>query len=72
VRLTEGTRFTRQAITKHLRVLADAGVVRGSRRGRESRWELTPRRLDVAHRYLDLISRRWDSALERLREHVEE
>ena len=70
--LTEGAGVTRQAITKHLRVLADAGVVRGSRRGRESRWELTPRRLDVAHRYLDLISRRWDSALERLREHVEE
>ncbi len=72
VRLTRGTTFTRQAITKHLRVLARAGFVRGSRLGRESRWELEPHQLDVAHRYLDLISKRWDTALRRLQKLVEE
>ncbi len=71
-RLTGGSGLTRQAITKHLRVLAGAGLVRGSRLGRESRWELRPRQLDVAHRYLDQVSRRWDDALARLREFVEE
>ena len=71
-RLTDGTGLTRQAITKHLRVLAGAGLVRGSRLGRECRWALRPRQLDVAHRYLDQVSRRWDTALARLRELVEE
>jgi len=71
VRLTKGTHFTRQAITKHLHVLADAGWVRGVRLGRESRWELEPRQIQAAHRYLDLISKRWDSALRRLKKLVE-
>jgi DNA-binding transcriptional ArsR family regulator len=70
--LTRGTSVTRQAITKHLRVLAEAGLVSGRRTGRESRWALEPERLDVAHRYLDLISRRWDAALGRLRKLVED
>ena len=71
-RLTQGTGFTRQAIAKHLRVLADAGLASGARRGRESRWALEPDGLLVAHRYLDRLSKRWDSALSRLRNHVEE
>lgn len=71
-RLTDGSGLTRQAITKHLRVLAGAGLVRGSRLGRESRWELRPRQLDVAHRYLDQVSRKWDAALSRLKTFVEE
>lgn len=70
-RLTRGGEVTRQAITKHLHVLARAGLVRGYRRGRESLWELEPRRLEIARRYLDVVSRRWDSALERLRAAVE-
>ena len=70
-RLTAGSKVTRQAITKHLRVMADAGLVRSSRRGRESVWRLDHRRLEDARRYLDLISRRWDDALGRLREFVE-
>jgi len=70
-RLTRGSRFTRQAITKHLHVLADAGLVRGRRVGRESRWELEPHQLDVAHRYLDRISKRWDTSLRRLKRLVE-
>jgi DNA-binding transcriptional ArsR family regulator len=71
LRLTEGSSVTRQAITKHLRVMQEAGLVRNSRRGRESLWHLERQRLDYARRSLDLISRRWDDALGRLREFVE-
>jgi len=71
VRLTEGEDMTRQAITKHLAVLADAGLVRGIRRGRERLWELEASPLEVARRYLDRVSQRWDAALARLARHVE-
>ena len=70
-RLTEGAEVSRQAVTKHLRVLAGAGVVRGSRDGRESVWKLEPKRLAEARRQLDAISREWDDTLERLRAFVE-
>ena len=70
-KLTDGSDVTRQAVTKHLRVLEGAGVVRGSREGRESVWEIEPRRLEEARRSLDLISARWDTAIERLRAMVE-
>jgi DNA-binding transcriptional ArsR family regulator len=69
--LTAGSDMTRQAITKHLRVMKDAGLVRVSRHGRESLWQLERQRLKDAHRYLDLISKQWDDALARLREFVE-
>jgi DNA-binding transcriptional ArsR family regulator len=71
-KLTAGSDVTRQAVTKHLHVLADAGLVRGTRDGRESVWELEPRRLEEARRYLDLISKQWDSALRRLKALVED
>ena len=71
-RLTDGTHVTRQAVTKHLQVLADAGLVRGRRQGRQSLWELEPRPLEAARRYLDLISKRWDDTLGRLKAAVEE
>src|SRR4051812_2925206 len=66
-KLTEGTDVTRQAITKHLHVLEDAGLVRGTREGRENVWELEPRRLQVARDFLGQISERWDEALDRLK-----
>jgi DNA-binding transcriptional ArsR family regulator len=69
--LTAGSSVSRQAISKHLRVLEGAGVVRGRRRGRESIWQLERRRLHEARRYLDLISLQWDAALRRLRDLVE-
>ena len=72
VRLTEGESMSRQAITKHLSVLAGAGLVRDVRRGRERLWELEPAPLDVARRYLDLVSKRWDDALARLAALVED
>lgn len=70
-RLTAGSAVTRQAITKHLLVLADAGLVRGVRQGRESRWALEPEPLDVARRYLDLISEQWTRRLQTLERHLQ-
>ncbi len=69
--LTEGSALTRQAITKHLRVLQGAGLVRGVRRGRENLFELEPEPLDEARQALDGISRQWDEALARLKALVE-
>jgi len=71
-RLTAGSRVTRQAITKHLRVMEGAGVVHSRRQGRERVWKLNRRRLEDAHRYLSMISQQWDDALGRLREFVED
>lgn len=69
--LSERFRLTRQGVTKHLYVLAEAGVVGGVRRGREHVWSLDPARLDDARRHLDRIGRGWDDALARLKRHVE-
>src|SRR5438876_7023089 len=71
-RLSEGTGVTRQAITRHLYALGDVGLVRHARRGREQVWDLNPKRLDKAKRYLDQISAQWDDAAERLRAFVED
>jgi DNA-binding transcriptional ArsR family regulator len=70
-RLTDGSGVTRQAVTKHLRVLAGAGLAQASRRGRETLWRLQPERLDQAQRSLDLIARQWDHALGKLKVFVE-
>jgi DNA-binding transcriptional ArsR family regulator len=70
--LTAGSRVTRQAITKHLRVLEGARLIHGTRHGRERIWQLERRRLEDARRYLDQISHHWDRALGRLRQLVEE
>jgi DNA-binding transcriptional ArsR family regulator len=69
--LTQGSRVTRQAITKHLRVLQTAGVVRCMREGRESRFELDPRPIEGARDYLQFVSEQWDQALGRLKAFVE-
>jgi DNA-binding transcriptional ArsR family regulator len=69
--LTEGSRLTRQAITKHLRVLEDAGLVRGERRGREIHFHFVPRAVDEAQRFLDHVSGQWEAALGRLKAFVE-
>ena len=70
-RLTAGSRLTRQAVTKHLRVLEGAGLVRSVRVGRESRFTLEQKPIADARDYLDLVSRQWDDALARLRAFVE-
>lgn len=71
-RLTTGTKLTRQAVTKHLRVLAEAGVVRSVRSGRESLYALEPGPIEALRDYLDRVSRHWDDALARLKAHVED
>ena len=71
-RLTEGTRLTRQAVTKHLRVLEEVGVVISMKAGRESRFALDPRPIVSAQEYLEHVARQWDTALARLKALVEE
>jgi DNA-binding transcriptional ArsR family regulator len=71
-RLTAGTDLSRQAVTKHLRVLANAGVVRSVRVGRESLFELEPRPIEEVRNYLDQVSKQWDDALAQLKAHVED
>ncbi len=63
---------TRQAITKHLRVMEQAGLLRNTRQGRESVWQLDQQRLQTAGQYLEQISKQWDEALVRLQNFVEE
>jgi DNA-binding transcriptional ArsR family regulator len=69
--LTSGTDVTRQAITKHLDVLAAAGLVRDVKVGRERLWEFEPAQLDEARRSLEAIARQWDHALAKLKRAVE-
>lgn len=71
-RLTQGTKLTRQAVTKHLRVLEDVGVVFSVKAGRESRFALDPKPIVSAQEYLEHVSRQWDTALARLKALVEE
>ena len=70
--LTHGTRLTRQAITKHLRVLEQAGLVRSSQAGRENRFQLDPAPIESMKEYLNSVSKQWDHALARLKAFVEE
>lgn len=69
--LTAGTAISRQAVTKHLEVLADAGLVRDIRQGRERLWEFDPSKLDEARRSLDAIAAQWNQALTRLKSLME-
>jgi DNA-binding transcriptional ArsR family regulator len=69
--LADSFSLTRQGVTKHLYVLASAGIVAGRRQGREHVWALNPDRLVDARRHLDVIARGWDDALARLKRQVE-
>lgn len=69
--LTEGSQLTRQAITKHLRVLEDARIVRSVRAGRESRFAFDPEPIAEVKDYLDFVSEQWDETLARLKSFVE-
>jgi DNA-binding transcriptional ArsR family regulator len=69
--LTSGSRLTRQAITKHLRVLEKAGIVNAVRSGRESLFEFTPEPIAEIREYLEQVSEQWDQALLRLKSFVE-
>jgi DNA-binding transcriptional ArsR family regulator len=69
--LSENFQISRQAVTKHLHSLGAAGIVMGRREGREHVWALNPGRLADAQRCLDIITRGWEDALSRLKEHAE-
>jgi DNA-binding transcriptional ArsR family regulator len=69
--LTTGTAITRQAVTKHLHVLAQTGLVRDIKVGRERLWKFDPTPLDEARRSLEVIGQQWDHALDKLKMAVE-
>ncbi len=69
--LTTKTDISRQGVTKHLQVLADAGVVRDVKLGRERLWQLDPVQIEEAKRTLDVIGRQWEAALGRLKTFAE-
>lgn len=69
--LTAATDLSRQGVTKHLHVLAKAGLVHDLKVGRERRWQLDPARLDEARAVLERIARQWDEALLRLQQHLQ-
>lgn len=71
IRLMQESTVSRQAVTKHLRVLEDTGLVTSERIGRDRLWRVQSGRLTEVRRYLDEISAQWDGALERLRRFVE-
>lgn len=70
--LAAGSRLTRQAITKHLRVLERAGIVHSLRSGRENLFEFDPKPIESIKDYLNLVSAQWDQALTRLKSFVED
>jgi DNA-binding transcriptional ArsR family regulator len=69
--LTGGTRLTRQAVTKHLRVLEEAGIVHSERAGRESLYAFDPKPMHELKEYLERVSAQWDQVLARLKSFVE-
>ena len=69
--LTAGTKLTRQAITKHLRVLESVAIVHSIRTGRENLFEFHPGPIEEVRKYLDLVSEQWDQTLARLKAFVE-
>jgi DNA-binding transcriptional ArsR family regulator len=71
VQLTANTNISRQAVTKHLQVLSDAGVARDIKSGRQRLWQLDPARLEEAKRTLEVIGRQWELALGRLKAFAE-
>jgi DNA-binding transcriptional ArsR family regulator len=72
ISLKQGTPVSRQAVTKHLRMLEDAGLVQSQRVGRDRLWQIETRQLTEVRRYLDQISAQWDATVERLRRFVED
>lgn len=71
IQLKQGTNLSRQAVTKHLRILEDVGLVRSRRVGRDRSWRIEARQLAKTRAYLDRISALWDARLERLRTFIE-
>lgn len=69
--LASDTHITRQAVTKHLRVLENVGLVTNLKSGRESLYELDTKPLASIQEYLDIIANEWDKSLKDLKAFVE-
>jgi DNA-binding transcriptional ArsR family regulator len=69
--LTRGSKLSRQAISKHLRILETVGMVQSARSGRENRFQLNPQPMERIKEYLNFVSEQWDQALSRLKSFVE-
>ena len=69
--LTGGLDLTRQAVTKHLRVMEQAGIVDSRRVGRESLFTVRPGPITQARDYLTRVSDQWDESIARLRATLE-
>jgi DNA-binding transcriptional ArsR family regulator len=72
IRLKQATRVSRQAVTRHLQMLEETGIVKSQRVGRDRLWWIETRRIKEIRRYLDQISAQWDATSERLRRFVED
>ncbi len=70
--LAEGGSMSRQALTKHLRVLERAGLASAARDGREKLYRIDPAGLLAAEAWIGTVSAQWDAALDRLKRHVED
>ena len=70
--LTTGTAISRQAVTKHLQVLSDAGLVKDLKIGRERLWQFDPAQMDEARKSLERIGSQWEQALGRLKAFAED
>jgi DNA-binding transcriptional ArsR family regulator len=70
--LTAGTDITRQGVTKHLQILAEAGLVHDVKVGRERLWKFDPTQIDEARRSLEVIAQQWDHALNKLKMALED
>ena len=68
--LAAGLPVSRQAVSKHLGALGEAGLVASTRAGRETRYRLTPGALAAAAGWIERVGRDWDERLARLREHL--
>jgi len=70
--LSAGSAISRQAVTKHLRVLEQARLVRSTRYGREVRFRLEQDAIADMQAFLAAVGRQWQEALDRLTRHIEE
>jgi len=69
--LAEGTRLTRQAITKHLQILERVGLVRSVRKGRETLFEFDATPIQTMTQYLDLVAGQWEKKLTDLQDYLD-
>lgn len=69
--LTEGFALSRQAVTKHLRLLEEVGIVSGEKSGRESLYHLEIESLAEVREIIESIEGQWQQTLGRLKSLVE-